>query len=84
MYPQCREKDGVLALGSLPQGDFFIATSGAKSKVLTSSLPPGCGAYSRALKAEMSYSPPFPVGGGAVVTNDWCIIAAKMRSIIEK
>ena len=44
-------------------------------KVLTSSLPPGVGggAYSRALKAKKSLSPPFPVGGGAVVTNDWCI-----------
>ena len=45
----------------------------AKSKVLTSSLPPGVGAYSKALKAEKSSSPPSPVGGGAVVTNDWCI-----------
>ena len=78
MYPQCRGNDGVLALGSLPQGEFFIATGGAKSNVLTSSLPPGCGAYSRALKAEISYSPPFPVGWGAEVSNDWCIIAAKI------
>ena len=43
-------------------------------KALTSSLPPWGGAHSRALKAEKSRSPPFPVGGGAVVTNDWCII----------
>ena len=41
---------------------------GAKSKVLTSSLPPGGGA----LEAEKS--PPFPLAGGAVVTNDWCTI----------
>ena len=33
---------------------FSIAKGGAKSKVLTSSLPPGGGAYSRALKAEKS------------------------------
>ena len=33
-------------------GRFSIAKGGAKSKVLTSSLPPGGGAYSRALKAE--------------------------------
>ena len=38
----------------LPPGRFFIAKGGAKSKVLTSSLPPGGGAYSRALKAETS------------------------------
>ena len=42
------------------------------SKVLTSSLPHGGGVYSIALKDEKSSSPPFPVGGGAVVTNDWC------------
>ena len=41
---------------------------------MTSSLPPGGGAHSRALKAEKSKSPPFPVGGGPVVTNDWCVI----------
>ena len=36
----------------------------ATSKVLTSSLAPVGRAYSRALKAEKSYSPPFPIGGG--------------------
>ena len=45
----------------------------AKSIVLTSSLSPGGGVYSKALKTEKSQSPPFPVGGGALVTNDWCI-----------
>ena len=30
--------------------------------------------YTRALKSEKSLSPPIPVGGGAVDTNDWCII----------
>ena len=45
----------------------------AKSMVLTSSLFPGGGVYSTALKTEKSQSPPFPVGGGALVTNDWCI-----------
>ena len=38
----------------LTSGRFSIAKGGAKSKVLTSSLPPGGGAYSRALKAEKS------------------------------
>ena len=38
VYPQCRGNDGVLVLGSLPQGDFLLL--------------PVCGAYSRALKAE--------------------------------
>ena len=52
---------------------FSIVKGRAKSIVLTSSLSPGGGVYSRALKTEKSQSPPFPVGGGAVVTNDWCI-----------
>ena len=43
---------------------------GTKSKVFSSSLHPGDGAHSRALKAEN-----FLVGGGAVVTNDCCIIS---------
>ena len=42
----------------------------AKSMVLNSSLSPVVGVYSRALKTEKSQSPPFPVGGGAAVTND--------------
>ena len=48
----------------LTPGRFSFVKGGAKSKVLTASLPPGGGAYSRALKAEKSQSPPFPVGGG--------------------
>ena len=42
----------VLTLGFLHQGDFLLCRVGKKSKVLTSSSPPGDGAYSRALKAE--------------------------------
>ena len=38
----------------LTPGRFSIAKGGAKSKVLTSSFPPGGGAYSRALKAVKS------------------------------
>ena len=38
----------------LTPGRFSIAKGWAKSKVLTSSLPPGVGAYSRALEAEKS------------------------------
>ena len=33
-------------------GRFSIVKGGAKSKVLTFGMPPGGGAYSRALKAE--------------------------------
>ena len=51
--------------------DFLLRRVG--QRVLAFSFPLGDGAYSRALKAEKSYSTPFPVGGGAVVTNDWCI-----------
>ena len=38
----------------LKPGRFSIAKSWAKSKGLTSSLPPGGGAHSRAMKAENS------------------------------
>ena len=39
------------------------------------SRSPQCRAFSRAVMDEKSLSPLFPVGGGggAVVTNDWCI-----------
>ena len=36
-------------------------------------LSPVAGVNSRALKIEKSETPPFPVGGGAVVTNGCCI-----------
>ena len=47
---------------------------GAKSRGVTICLSPQGGAYTRALKSEKSLSLPIPVGGGAVDTNDWCII----------
>ena len=49
---QCRGNDGGFDIGILTPVRFSIAKGGAKSKVLTSSLPPGGGAHSRALKAE--------------------------------
>ena len=45
----------------------------AKCMVLTSSLSPGDGVYSRTLKTEKSQSLPFPIGGAALITNGWCI-----------
>ena len=41
-----------------------------KSRAMTLSRSPQC----RAFMDEKSSSPLFPVGGGAVATNDWCII----------
>ena len=38
----------------LSPGRFYIAKGGAKNKVLTSSLPPGGGAHSKAMKTEKS------------------------------
>ena len=55
LYPQYRGNDGVLTLGF-----FSIAKCRAKSEVLTSSLPPGGGAHSRALKAESHNPRPSP------------------------
>ena len=51
MSPQCRGNDGVLIL---TPGRFSVVKGGANSNGLTSSLPPGGGAYSKALKAEKS------------------------------
>ena len=45
-----------------------------KSRAVTLSRSPQCRAFSRAVMDEKPLSPLFPVGGGAVVTNDWCII----------
>ena len=41
-------------------------------------------AYIRALKSEGSLSPPIPVGGGAVDTNDSCINAIRENKILTK
>ena len=35
----------------------------------------------RALKSEKSLSPPIPVGGGGMDTNEWCIIACTCFSV---
>ena len=61
---------GVITLGHLPSEIFCC---GAKSRVVTFSLSPQGGAYSRALKCEGSLSQPISVGGGAVDITDWCI-----------
>ena len=42
---------------------------GAKSRVVTISLSPQDGAYTRALKSEKSLSSPIPADGGAVDTT---------------
>ena len=39
---------------------------------MTLSKSPQCRAFSRAVMDEKSLFPLFPVGGGVVVTNDWC------------
>ena len=54
--PQSRGNEGGLTLGSLSQGPgrFCSVKGRSKSKVLTSSLPPGGGANGRALKAFKS------------------------------
>ena len=55
---------GFFDIRILTPGRFSIAKGGAKSKVLTSSWPPGGGAHDRALKLKSHHeSPPFPVGG---------------------
>ena len=43
-------------------------------------MSPQCGGYSRALFCKKLLSPPIPVGGEAVVTNDWCIMVSAFAS----
>ena len=44
-----------------------------KSRAMALSRSLQCRALSWAVMDEKLLSPLFPVGGGAVVTNDWCI-----------
>ena len=78
---QSKSNDRVLTLGSLPKGDFLLRRGRQKSKVLTSSLSPGGGAYSNALKAEKSCPCPSPRWWGSLVTYDGCLRPTCPRSI---
>ena len=66
-------------IGTLtPDGEIFCSVgrgtvSVGKSTVVTISLPPRGGAYTRAQKSEKSLCPPISVCGVAVDTNDCCI-----------
>ena len=74
MPQHCRGNYRVLILRSLPRESSYCEAQGrAKSIVLTTRLSPGAGVYSMSLNTEKSKYPPFPVGGRAVVTNEWCI-----------
>ena len=60
--PQYRGSEGVLTLGSLPQGE-----GRAKSIALTSKLSPMGGAYNRALKTDVNIPAlPHRWGGGGL------------------
>ena len=63
---------GGFNIGTLTPVRFSVVKGGAKSSVVNISLclQGGGGAYTRALKGAKSLSPPIPVGGGAVDTND--------------
>ena len=52
--------------------------------VLTSSLSSRRRVYSRALKTGKSLFPPFPAGGEAVITNNWCIMSLSFEFIVHK
>ena len=54
--------------------------SSIKSGAMTFSRSPQCRDFSRAVMDEKLYSPLLPIGGGAVVTNDWCIRSDEVRS----
>ena len=57
----------------LTPGRYSIVNGKVKSMVLTFILSPVDGSIAGLKKTEKSQSPPFPVGGEAMVTNDWCI-----------
>ena len=59
-------------VGAYPGGIFCCVGLGKEQSCYHQLVPKGR-AYTRALKIEKSLSPPIPVGGGAVSTNDWCI-----------
>ena len=60
-------------IGTLVQIRFSVVEGWTKSRFVIIGLSQEGGVYTRALKSEGSLSPPIPVGGGAVDTNDWCI-----------
>ena len=73
IVPAVPGKCGGYNIGKPTPVRFSVVWGGTKSRVVTISLFPLGGAYTRALKNEKSLSLPIPVGGGAVDTNDWCI-----------
>ena len=50
-------------------------SAGSFCRDFTEKKSPQCRAYTWALQMEKSISPLFPGPEGAVVANDWCIIA---------
>ena len=67
--PQYRVSAGLVILRKYTPMEFTLI----KSRAMTLSRSPQYRAFSRAVMDEKSSSPLFPVGGGTVVTNDWCI-----------
>ena len=73
IVPPVPGKCGGYNIGTSAPLRFSVVWGGAKSRVVTISLSPEGWAYIRALKSEGSLSPPIPVDGEAVDTNDKCI-----------
>ena len=69
--PQYRVNAGLVILRKYSPVKFTLI----KSRAITLSRSPQCRAFSRAVMDEKSSSLLIPVGEGAVVTNDWCIIS---------
>ena len=72
VVPAVPGKCGGITLGHLPCWDFLLCRVGQRAGLLSSAFTHRA-AYKRALESENPLSPPIPIGGGAVDTNDWCI-----------
>ena len=73
---------GVITLGHLPERDFLQFRAGLKAGLLLSACPHRVGLIPiKALKKYKSLSPPIPVGGGVVNTNDCCISFLNMTHL---
>ena len=73
IFPAVPGKCRCYSIGTLVQVRFSVVYGGAKSRFVIIGLSQQGGVYTRALKSEGSLSPPVPVSGAAVDTNDWCI-----------
>ena len=72
IVPAVPGKFGGITLGHLPCWDFLLCRVGQRAGLLSSACPHRAGLLPGLWKVKL-LSPPIPVGGGALDTNDCCI-----------